>query len=122
MYGSMAGCFKIGPMIGKDLKNRTIVPKKSPNKNIMPTLSTINPINECLVKINAMPPKKNKVGLIFVGLAKKYIALDGPMIKITPMTKRMLPIARRLESKKVIMPKKKNTTPAAVDATPYSGS
>lgn len=29
-------------------------------------------------------------------------------------------MARRLESKNVMMPRKKNTTPAAVDATPYS--
>lgn len=36
------------------------------------------------------------------------------------MTKRMLPMASKPESKKVMIPSRKNTTPAAVEATPYS--
>lgn len=69
--GSTIGCFKIGPIIGKARKNSTMVPKKSPKRNMIPMLSIIKPMNECLVKINAMPPKKKRVGLILVGLAKK---------------------------------------------------
>lgn len=120
MYGSTIGCFKIGPMTGKDRKNSTMVPKKSPKRNMMPMLSTMNPMKECLVKIKAIPPKKKRVGLILVGLAKKYSARVGPMINTTPMTKRMFPMASKLESKNVMIPRMKNTTPAAVDATPYS--
>lgn len=115
----MAGCFKIGPIIGKDLRNSTIVPKKSPKRNKIPMDSTPNPMKECLVKMRMMPPKKKSVGFIFVGRAKKYIVLDGPIISTTPMMNKMLPIASKLESKNVTMPRRKNTTPAAVDATPY---
>lgn len=101
------------------LKNWTMVPKKSPNKERMPTPSTIKPMKECLNKMRVIPPKKKIVGLIFVGLAKKYMVLVGPMIKTTPMTNKMLPIAKRLESKKAKIPRRKKTTPAAVDTTPY---
>lgn len=80
----------------------------------------MNPMKECLNKIKVMPPKKNIVGLIFVGLAKKYMVLVGPIMRITPITKRRFPMAKRLESKKVKIPRMKNTTPAAVSTTPYS--
>lgn len=120
MYGSIAGCFKIGPMIGNDLRNSTMVPKKSPKRNKIPTDSNPNPMKECFIKIRKIPPKKKRVGLIFVGRAKKYIVLEGPIMSTTPIMNKMLPIASKLESKNVTMPRRKNTTPAAVDATPYS--
>ena len=49
------------------------------------------------------------------------MALDGPMISTTPITNKMFPIASKLESKKVKIPRMKNKTPAAVVPTPYSG-
>lgn len=97
-----------------------MVPRKSPNKDKMPMPSMRKPINRCFRRIKRIPPKKNNVGFIFVGLAKKYTVLVGPMIKTTPRTNKMLPIAKRLESKKVITPRRKRTTPAAVAPTPYS--
>lgn len=114
------GCFKRGPITGKERKNRTMVPKKSPKRYKIPTASTLKPMNEYFNNMRQIPEKKNKVALIFVGRAKKYMVRDGPMMSTTPIMKRMLPMARRLASKKVMTPKKKNTTPAAVEATPYS--
>lgn len=109
-------------MIGKFLKNSTNVPKKSPNRYNMPTDSSAKPINDRLIRIKRIPPKKKSVALIFVGRAKKYTARAGPIIKTTPITKRKFPIASNAESKKAKMPKKKKKTPAAVEPTPYSAS
>lgn len=61
----------MGPMMGNDRKNSTMVPKKSPKRKRIPTDSTAKPTNERFIKINVMPPKKNNVGLILFGLAKK---------------------------------------------------
>ncbi|GEQ67293.1 hypothetical protein JCM33374_g957 [Metschnikowia sp. JCM 33374] len=110
----------MGPITGNDLRNRTIVPKKSPKRNKIPTDSTANPMKERFIKMRMMPPKKKSVGFILVGRAKKYMVRAGPMISTTPIINKMFPIASKSESKNVNIPRMKKTTPAAVDATPYS--
>lgn len=103
-----------------DLKNVTIVPKKSPNNPRIPKLSMMNPMKLLFIKINKIPNPKNTVPLILVGLVKKVIVLWGPIIKIIPITNNMLPSAKNPESKNVIIPKIKNRTPKLVNPTPNS--
>lgn len=120
MVGAMTGLLKTSPTYGIDRKNCTMVPKKSPKRPKMPKLSTMNPINERFMRINTMPSPKNTVPLILVGRVKNVTVRWGPMIKINPMTKRMLPKAKSPLSKKVKTPKVKNKNPAAVKPTPNS--
>lgn len=77
-------------------------------------------MNDLFIKINKIPSAKHNVPLNLVGLVKNVTVLEGPMIKINPMTKRILPRAKNPESKNVTTPKKKKKIPAAVNPTPNS--
>lgn len=107
-------------MIGNDLKNWTTIPKKSPNKPKIPTVSTINPIKVHFARIRRIPEIKHKEPRLFVGLVKKIVVLCNPIINTTPMRNRILPRASNALSKKVRIPKKKKPTPPKVNATPNS--
>lgn len=64
--GATAGCDRIGPTIGKDLRNCTATPKKSPNRPMMPSDSIKNPMKVHLERINNTPStKKNDPRLLF---------------------------------------------------------
>lgn len=97
-----------------------MVPKKSPNKPKIPKLSIMKPKNDLFIKISNIPKAKHKVPLILVGLVKKVTVLCGPMIKIKPIKNKMLPRAKKPESKKVIIPRRKKMNPPAVKPTPNS--
>lgn len=117
--GATAGWFKMGPITGKDLKNCTIILKKSPNKFKIPNNSTINPVNVHLKKsINTIPVKKHNEPLLLDGLLKKTRVLFGPMISTRPMINRIFPKASKALSKNVKIPKVKNKKPPNVNATP----
>lgn len=107
-------------MIGKALKNWTIIPKKSPNKPMIPRDSTINPTKVHLERINNMPNTKKMDPRLFVGRVKKMTVFCGPMINTTPVKNKILPRAKRALSKNVIIPKRKNKNPPNVNATPNS--
>lgn len=77
-------------------------------------------MKDLFIKINKIPTTKQSVPLNLVGLVKNVTVLWGPIIKINPITKRMLPRAKKPESKKVTTPKKKKKIPAAVKPTPNS--
>lgn len=97
-----------------------MVPKKSPNKPKIPKLSKMKPMKDRLLKINKIPKRKHIVPLIFCGRVKKVMVLCGPIINTNPIINKMLPIAKRAESKKVMIPKRKKKIPPAVKPTPNS--
>lgn len=68
--GAITGFDNKGPMIGKDLKNWTIIPKKSPNSPIIPRDSTRKPIKVHFIRIINIPRLKKKEPRLFVGLEK----------------------------------------------------
>ena len=110
----------MGPITGILRKNWTMVPKKSPNNPKMPASSNINPINACFIRIKAIPAKKHIVPRILLGRLKNESVRSGPMIRMMPIKKRMLPRARSPRSKRVIIPRKKKKMPPAVNPTPNS--
>lgn len=120
MVGAIAGWLKKSPIYGTDRKNWIMVPKKSPKSPNIPTDSTINPINDHFIKINNMPTQKHTVPLILVGREKNAMVRCGPIIKMSPITKRIFPIAKSAASKNAIMPTKKSPRPPAVNPTPNS--
>jgi hypothetical protein len=66
-----------------------MVPKKSPNRTMMPYSSTRKPISGQRSRISASPPKKAAVPLIFWRRAKKRAVFCGPMMMVRPMRKRI---------------------------------
>jgi hypothetical protein len=113
LTGAIWGELRIGPIMGRDLKNPIMTPKKSPNRIRIPKSSIINPINAYLNKINATPRMKHTEPFSFCGgrLKKKLNVLWGPIIRNRPARNRILPKARRAESKNVMMPRMKKKTP-----------
>lgn len=101
-----------------DLKNCTIVPKKSPNNPNIPKLSNMNPTKDHLIKISIIPNAKQTVPLILVGRVKKETVRCGPIIRMRPIIKSKLPKARSPESKNVNIPNMKKKIPPAVKPTP----
>lgn len=97
-----------------------MVPKKSPKSPNIPTDSTMNPINDHFIRINKMPAQKHTVPLILVGREKNAMVRCGPIIKMSPITKRIFPIAKSAASKNANMPTKKSPRPPAVNPTPNS--
>jgi hypothetical protein len=75
IVGATYGCDNKVPTYGTDLKNWTIVPKKSPNNPKIPNDSKMNPKKECFNKINKIPNMKHKLPRILLGLVKKVIVL-----------------------------------------------
>lgn len=118
--GATMGCDKIGPIIGNDLRNWTIIPKKSPNKPKMPTVSIMNPTKVHLIKIRSIPVIKHKDPRLFVGLLKNTVVFCKPIINTTPIKNNILPRANNALSKKVMIPNRKNPNPPKVNATPNS--
>jgi hypothetical protein len=80
-----------GPTTGTFRANPAIVPRKSPNKTIMPYSSTRNPMSGHRSRISASPPKKAAVPLAFCFRAKKRAVFCGPMMIVRPMRKRIYP-------------------------------
>lgn len=78
-----------GPTTGTFLAKAAIVPRKSPNKTMIPYNSTRKPINGHRSRIRASPPKKAAVPFTFCLRAKKRRVLAGPMITVSPMRKRI---------------------------------
>lgn len=97
-----------------------IVPKKSPKRAKIPNDSSMKPIKDLFIRINKIPIKKQSRPLILLGLVKKFIVLRGPIMRTNPIMKSKLPKAKKPESKKVIIPKKKKKIPPAVKPTPNS--
>lgn len=120
MVGAIKGWLNKSPMYGIDLRNCTIVPKKSPKRPSIPKLSMINPKNDLFIKIKSIPMQKHMVPLIFVGLLKNVIVRCGPIINIKPITNKIFPNAKNAESKNAIIPKMKKKKPPAVNPTPNS--
>lgn len=118
--GAITGCDKIGPIIGIDLKNCTITPKKSPNKPIIPNDSIMKPMNVHLIKIKIIPNKKKIDPRLLFGLVKKITVFCEPMINMTPIRNNTLPNANKARSKNVIIPNTKKRKPPNVNATPNS--
>lgn len=113
LTGAIRGELRIGPIMGRDLKNPIMTPKKSPNRIRMPNSSIMNPINEYLNKISPTPRMKHTVPFNFCGgrLKKKLNVFWSPIIRNRPARNRILPKARRAESKNVMMPRIKKKTP-----------
>lgn len=120
--GATTGCDNTGPITGKDLKNCTITPKKSPNKPTIPRDSTRNPTNVHFIRISSTPNTKNIDPRLLAGLVKKIYVFCGPMINKTPIRNRILPNASKARSKNVKTPKTKNRNPPKVKATPNSAT
>lgn len=97
-----------------------IVPKKSPKSPKIPKDSRMKPMKEYLRRIKRIPIKKQREPLILLGLVKKVIVREGPMISTRPMMKSKLPRAKNPESKKDTIPSKKKKIPPAVNPTPNS--
>jgi hypothetical protein len=66
-----------------------MVPKKSPNSTMMPYSSTRNPISGHRSRMSNRPAKKAAVPLSFCLRAKKRAVLEGPIIIVRPMRKRI---------------------------------
>lgn len=120
--GATTGCDSTGPITGKDLKNCTITPKKSPNNPTIPRDSSKNPTNVHFIRISSTPNTKNIVPRLLAGLVKKIYVFCGPMINKTPIRNRILPNASKARSKNVKTPKTKNKNPPKVKATPNSAT
>lgn len=65
-----------------------MVPRKSPNRTMMPYSSTRKPINGHRIRMSARPPKNAAVPLALFFLAKKRRVFWGPMMIVKPMRKR----------------------------------
>lgn len=118
--GAITGWESIGPMIGIDLRNWTITPKKSPKSPTIPSDSIIKPRNVCFISIKRIPKTKKMDPRLLFGLEKNIKVFWVPMINMTPIRKRIFPRASRARSKKVKMPITKNRNPPKVNATPNS--
>lgn len=103
-----------------DLRNWTMVPKKSPNKPKIPRLSIRKPIKDFFNNMSIIPTQKQSEPRILVGLVKNVVVLWGPIIKINPITNKIFPRANRPESNSVSMPNRKKKSPPAVKPTPNS--
>ena len=103
-----------------DLRNWTIVPKKSPNKPKIPMLSIIKPMKDFFINMNIMPTQKQIEPRILVGLVKNVVVLWGPIMKINPITNKIFPKAKKPESNSVSTPNRKKKSPPAVKPTPNS--
>lgn len=68
--GAITGCDSIGPMIGMDLRNWTITPKKSPNSPKIPNDSIMKPRKVCFIRINSIPKIKKIEPRLLFGLEK----------------------------------------------------
>lgn len=71
------------------LANAAMVPKKSPKSTMMPYSSTRNPISGQRNRMSVKPPKKAAVPFAFCLRAKKRRVLEGPMIMVRPIRKRI---------------------------------
>lgn len=78
-----------GPTTGALRAKAAMVPKKSPNRTMMPYSSTQKPMRGHRNKISSRPPKKAAVPLAFCLRAKKRRVLAGPMMMVRPMRKRI---------------------------------
>lgn len=78
-----------GPMTGVFLANARIVPRKSPNRIMMPYSSTQKPIRGHFKRMSVSPPKKAAVPLSFCFLAKNANVFWGPIMMVSPMRKRI---------------------------------
>ncbi|EGA77272.1 Got1p [Saccharomyces cerevisiae VL3] len=110
----------MGPIMGIDLKNCTMTPKKSPKRPIIPRDSIIKPKNVHFNSIKKAPTRKNSEPRLLFGLVKKIYVFCEPIIKNTPIKNKILPKANRARSKKVNIPNKKKRKPPKVKATPNS--
>ena len=106
--------------MGIVLKNVTTTPNTSPKRPSIPNDSIENPTNVRLQRINAIPVIKHIEPRLFVGLEKNARVAEGPIRSVTPITKRMLPSARRALSKSVKIPHVKKSAPPKVKAAPNS--
>lgn len=93
----------------------------TPKSTNTPNISTPNPTNGHLIKINSTPAQNASVPFHLFLLAKKTNVRWGPSRRVMPMRKRMLPMASRARSKKRMRPKRKKKPPPLQKATPISG-
>ena len=107
-------------MIGIDLKNCTITPKKSPKRFTIPSDSIIKPKNVHFIKIIKAPTRKKSEPRLLFGLVKNMYVFCEPIIKNTPIKNKILPKANKARSNKVNTPNKKKRKPPKVKATPNS--
>lgn len=78
-----------GPTMGTLLAKPAIVPKKSPNRTMMPYSSMQNPISGHFIRMSASPPKNAAVPFALFLRAKNRSVFWGPMIMVRPMRKRI---------------------------------
>lgn len=78
-----------GPTTGIFLANPSIVPKKSPNKIMIPYSSTKKPTNAQRIRMRNRPRKKAAVPLSFCLRAKKARVFWGPIMRVRPIRKRI---------------------------------
>jgi hypothetical protein len=78
-----------GPITGIFLAKLAMVPRKSPNKTMIPYSSTRKPINGHRIRISVRPPKKAAVPLALFFRAKKRSVFWGPIMMVNPIRKRI---------------------------------
>src|SRR3569833_25689 len=75
--------------MGMFLAKPAKVPRKSPNRTMMPYSSTAKPIRGHLNRIRASPAKKAAVPFAFCFRAKNKRVFCGPIMIVSPMRKRI---------------------------------
>lgn len=78
-----------GPTTGTLLAKPAIVPKKSPNRTMIPYSSMQNPISGHFIKMSDSPPKNAAVPFALFFRAKNRSVFCGPMIMVRPIRKRI---------------------------------
>lgn len=82
-------CLIYGPTTGIFPANWPIVIRKSPNRINKPYSSMTNPVRGQRKRINDTPTRKATVPFIFWRRVKKAIVLLRPMIRLSPIRKRI---------------------------------